>query len=103
MRLDNIKYLFGLGDDLGHVKDTLKAMEVQRETHKMNIEDIEKGIIDYDTKTARIMSVHTRDDIVMLIFYCQIICARLSNISFILKLILIILGIYLFRDLNIQL
>ena len=99
MRLENIVYILGFGDALGHRKDTLEAMKVQAETHKLNIEDIEKGIVNYDSKTARIMSVHTRDDVVMLIFYCSIMCARLSNIAFILKLILIVLGIFLYLNL----
>ena len=95
--LRNFTHLIGV-ENMGDEKDMRWAMKIQSETHFSNIADIENETVSYDWKTAKNMIVHTRDDVVLLIAYNAMIAGRLSNISFYLRLITIILGFLLYNQ-----
>jgi|AACY02.6.fsa_nt_gi hypothetical protein len=95
--LKNFEHFLGI-ENMGSEKDMRWAMKIQSETHFSNIADIENESVSYDWKTAKNMIVHTRDDVVLLNVYNAIIAGRLSNISFYLRLITIILGILLYNQ-----
>ena len=95
--LRNFEHLIGV-ESMGSEKDLRWAKKIQSDTHFSNIADIENETVSYDWKTAKNMIVHTRDDVVLLIAYNAMIAGRLSNVSFYLRLITIILGILLYNQ-----
>ena len=93
----NIEHLLGF-ENMGIERDMKFASKIQAETHSLNLSDIEKEIVSYDWKTTKNMIVHTRDDVILLVTYNAIIAGRLSNISFYLRLITIILCFFLYNQ-----
>ena len=83
---------------MGSVEDIKWAMKIQHQTRSMNLTDIKSEAVSYDWKTARNMIVHTREDLVLLICLNSMIAGRLSNISFYLRFILILLGVLVFNQ-----
>ena len=93
--LNNLKHLIGI-ENMGSVEDIKWAMKIQNQTRNLNLTDIQSEAVSYDWKTARNMIVHTREDLVLLICLNSMIAGRLSNISFYLRFILILLGVLVF-------